>query len=210
MCIRDRLNTGANIPIGLNMEQQRREAIRGAFYVDQLLSGTSPNMTATEVVQRQEERMRVIGPVLGSLRHERGKPLRDRGFSLMLRSDMLAIPPEILQGRDIDIEYVSPLAKVQKSTSLNSTMKALEILLPLSQSLPVGDHLDADGLVRHVTDSLGVPKSVLKTNAEVAEIREQRQQMQAEQMERQQDQEDVNTALQASQAVRMVGSGQGN
>jgi hypothetical protein len=26
------LNTGANIPIGLNMEQQRREAIRGAFY----------------------------------------------------------------------------------------------------------------------------------------------------------------------------------
>ena len=89
-------------------------------------------------------------------------------------------------------------------------MKALEILLPLSQSLPVGDHLDADGLVRHVTDSLGVPKSVLKTNAEVAEIREQRQIMEQEQMERQQDQEDVNTALQASQAVRMVGSGQGN
>jgi hypothetical protein len=34
--------------------------------------------------------------------------------------------------------------------------------------------------------------------------------MQQEQMERQQDQEDVNTALQASQAVRMVGGGQGN
>ena len=204
------LNTGANIPIGLNMEQQRREAIRSAFYVDQLLSGTSPNMTATEVVQRQEERMRVIGPVLGRLMNEMLKPLIDRVFSLMLRNEMLAIPPEILQGRDIDIEYVSPLAKVQKSTSLNSTMKALEILLPLSQSLPVGDHLDADGLVRHVTDSLGVPKSVLRTNAEVAEIREQRQQMQEEQMERQQDQEDVNTALQASQAVRMVGGGQGN
>ena len=86
-------------------------------------------------------------------------------------------------------------------------MKALEILLPLSQSLPVGDQLDADGLVRHVTDSLGVPKSVLKTNAEVAEIREQREQMQQEQMERQQDQEDVNTVLQASQAARMVSSG---
>jgi hypothetical protein len=192
------------------MEQQRREAIRSAFYVDQLLSGTSPNMTATEVVQRQEERMRVIGPVLGRLMNEMLKPLIDRVFSLMLRNEMLAIPPEILQGRDIDIEYVSPLAKVQKSTSLNSTMKALEILLPLSQSLPVGDHLDADGLVRHVTDSLGVPKSVLKTNAEVAEIREQRQIMEQEQMERQQDQEDVNTALQASQAVRMVGGGQGN
>ena len=58
------LNTGANIPIGLSMEEQRRTAIRSAFYVDQLLTGGSPNMTATEVVQRQEERMRVSDPVL--------------------------------------------------------------------------------------------------------------------------------------------------
>jgi hypothetical protein len=192
------------------MEQQRREAIRSGFYVDQLLSGTSPNMTATEVVQRQEERMRVIGPVLGRLMNEMLKPLIDRVFSLMLRNEMLPFPPDVLQGRDIDIEYVSPLAKVQKSTSLNSTMKALEILLPLSQSLPVGDHLDADGLVRHVTDSLGVPKTVLRTNAEVAKIREERAAAQQEQLERQQEQEDVNTALQGAQAVRMVGGGQGS
>ena len=192
------------------MEQQRREAIRSAFYVDQLLSGTSPNMTATEVVQRQEERMRVIGPVLGRLMNEMLRPLIDRVFALMLRNEMLSVPPEKLQGRDIDIEYVSPLAKVQKSTSLNSTMRALEILLPLSQSVPIGDHLDEDGLVRHVTDSLGVPKSVLRTNAEIQQIREQRQQMQQEQMERQREQEDVNTALQGAQAVRMVGGGQGS
>tara|TARA_R100000234_G_scaffold56764_2_gene34257 strand:- start:3277 stop:4878 length:1602 start_codon:yes stop_codon:yes gene_type:complete len=204
------LNTGANIPIGLNMEQQRRESIRSAFYVDQLLSGTSPNMTATEVVQRQEERMRVIGPVLGRLMNEMLRPLIDRVFALMLREEMLSVPPEILQGRDIDIEYVSPLAKVQKSSSLNSTMKALEILLPLSQSLPVGDHLDADGLVRHVTDSLGVPKTVLRSSAEINETREARQKMQEQQMARQREQEDVNTALQGAQAARMVGAGAGN
>jgi hypothetical protein len=143
------LNTGANIPIGLNMEEQRRAAIRSAFYVDQLLSGQSPNMTATEVVQRNEERLRVIGPVLGRLMNEMLRPLIDRVFALMLRSDMLAQPPEILQGRDVDIEYVSPLARAQKSSSLNSTMKALEILMPLSQAIPVADHIDADGLVKH-------------------------------------------------------------
>ena len=154
--------------------------------------------------------MRVIGPVLGRLMNEMLRPLIDRVFALMLRNEMLSVPPEILQGRDIDIEYVSPLAKVQKSTSLNSTMRALEILLPLSQSVPIGDHLDEDGLVRHVTDSLGVPKSVLRTNAEIQQIREQRQQMQQEQMERQREQEDVNTALQGAQAVRMVGGGQGS
>lgn len=198
------LNTGANIPIGLSMEEQRRAAVRSAFYVDQILSAATPNMTATEVVQRQEERMRVIGPVLGRLMNEMLRPLIDRTFALMLREEMLAIPPESLQGRDLDIEYVSPLARAQKSSSLNSTMKALEILLPLSQSLPVGDHLNPDGLVNHVVDTLGVPKEVLFPQAQIEQTRQQRAAMEAEQMQRQQDAEDVSNVAQAAQAVRMV------
>ena len=199
------LQAGANIPIGLSMEDQRRMAIRSAFYVDQLLFGSTPNMTATEVVQRQEERMRVIGPVLGRLMNEMLRPLIDRVFGLMLRSEMLAIPPEVLQGADVDIEYVSPLARAQKSSSLNSTMKALEVLMPLAQALPVADHIDPDGLVRHITEALGVPKTTLKTQREVNDLREQRAAQEQEMMERQQTQEDVYTAAQAAQATRMVG-----
>ena len=83
-------------------------------------------------------------------------------------------------------------------------MKALEILLPLAQSLPVGDHLDPDGLVQHITDALGVPKTTLKSQREVDETRQQRQQAEAEAMQRQREQEDVYTAAQAGQAVRMI------
>ena len=198
------LNVGANIPIGLQMEEQRRQAIRSAFYVDQLLSGGAPNMTATEVIQRQEERMRVLSPALGRLMNEMLRPLVERTFALMLRADMLEVAPEILQGRDVDIEYVSPLARAQKSSSLNNTMKALEILMPLSQSLPVGDHVDPDGLVRHITDALGVPKTILNSDEEIAQQRQQRAAQQAQMQERQETQEDVYTAAQAAQAVRMV------
>ena len=198
------LNTGSNIPIGLQMGEQRRQAIRSAFYVDQLLSGGAPNMTATEVIQRQEERMRVLSPALGRLMNEMLRPLVERTFALMLRNDMLDVAPEILQGRDVDIEYVSPLARAQKSSSLNNTMKALEILMPLAQSLPVGDHVDPDGLVRHITDALGVPKTVLNSDEEIAQQRQQRAAQQAQMQERQETQEDVYTAAQAAQAVRMV------
>ena len=198
------LNTGANIPIGLNMEEQRRTAIRSAFYVDQLLTGGSPNMTATEVVQRQEERMRVIGPVLGRLMNEMLRPTIDRVFALMLRADMLAPPPEILQGLDVDVEYVSPLARAQKSSSLNSTMKALEILLPLAQALPVADHINADGLVNHIMDSLGVPKKVVKPQSEVDAGREEQAAQQQAMMERQEASQDVQDVAQIAQASRMV------
>ena len=198
------LNTGANIPIGLNMEEQRRTAIRSAFYVDQLLTGGSPNMTATEVVQRQEERMRVIGLVLGRLMNEMLRPMIDRVFALMLRADMLAPPPEILQGLDVDVEYVSPLARAQKSSSLNSTMKALEILLPLAQALPVADHINADGLVNHIMDSLGVPKKVVKPQSEVDAGREEQAAQQQAMMERQEASQDVQDVAQIAQASRMV------
>tara|TARA_R100001082_G_scaffold110369_1_gene90120 strand:+ start:442 stop:2031 length:1590 start_codon:yes stop_codon:yes gene_type:complete len=198
------LNTGANIPIGLNMEEQRRTAIRSAFFIDQLLTGGTPNMTATEIIQRQEERMRVIGPVLGRLMNEMLRPLIDRVFSLMLRADMIQQAPEILQGRNVDIEYVSPLARAQKSSSLNSTMKALEILMPLAQMLPVGDHIDPDGLVKHVTESLGVPKTTLRSSAEIQETRQARAEAEQKQMQAMEDTQDVQNVAQIAQASRMI------
>ena len=51
---------------------------------------------------------------------------------------MFAQAPEFLSGQDIEIEYVSPLAKAQKSTELQSIMRAIEIwdhLLMLLQYL---------------------------------------------------------------------------
>ncbi len=110
------LNIGANTPLGLNMEEQRRNSIRNAFYVNQLMMQQGPQMTATEVIQRNEEKMRLLGPVLGRLQSELLKPLIDRCFALILRKNLFRPAPEFLSGKDIEIEYVSPLAKAQKST----------------------------------------------------------------------------------------------
>ena len=78
------LNIGANNPLGLNMEEQRRDSIRNAFYVNQLQLQQGPQMTATEVIQRNEEKMRLLGPVLGRLQSELLKPLIDRAFAIIL------------------------------------------------------------------------------------------------------------------------------
>ena len=40
------------------MEEQRRKAIRENFFVDQLMMIQGVNMTATEVMQRTEDKMR--------------------------------------------------------------------------------------------------------------------------------------------------------
>jgi len=176
------LNIGANNPLGLNMEQQRRDSIRAVFYVNQLMMQQGPQMTATEVIQRNEEKMRLLGPVLGRLQSELLKPLIDRVFAVLLRNNMLPQAPEFLSGRDVEIEYVSPLAKAQKSTELQSIMRAVEILGSLANVAPVFDYVNFDNLVKHLADIVGVPQKILKTQSQVNAER-QAQAQQQEQMQ---------------------------
>ena len=180
------LNIGANNPLGLNMEQQRRESIRAVFYVNQLMMQQGPQMTATEVIQRNEEKMRLLGPVLGRLQSELLKPLIDRVFAVLLRNNMLPQAPDFLSGRDVEIEYVSPLAKAQKSTELQSIMRAVEILGSLANVAPVFDYVNFDNLVKHLADIVGVPQKILKTQSQVNAERQQQAQQQEQMQQMQQ------------------------
>ena len=188
------LNIGANTPLGLNMEEQRRDSIRNAFYVNQLMMQNGPQMTATEVIQRNEEKMRLLGPVLGRLQSELLKPLIDRAFSLILRKNLFPQAPEFLAGQDVEIEYVSPLAKAQKSTELQSIMRGIEILGSLANVAPVFDHVNMDKLVKHLMDVVGVPQKVLKSESEVQADRQAAQEQQAQQQQMAQMQQLAETA----------------
>jgi len=170
------LNIGANNPLGLNMEEQRRNAIRDTFYVNQLMMQNGPQMTATEVVQRNEEKMRLLGPVLGRLQSELLRPMIDRTFAILLRKKLFRPVPDFLNGQDIQIEYVSPLAKAQKTSELQSIMRAIEILGSLSNVAPVFDYINIDNLIIHLADIVGVPAKVLNSRGEVNAIRQQKQQ----------------------------------
>ena len=175
------LNIGANNPLGENQLEQRRTAIRAAFYVDQLVTGNRPGMTATEVIQKSTEKMRILAPLTGRLQSELLRPLIDRIFNLISKKKGFAPAPETMAGNEIDIEYVSPLAKAQRQGDVQASLELFQFLAPLMQVDPnVVDFLDVDGLAKHIIKTTGVPASVVRGAEEVAAIREQKQQMQAQ------------------------------
>ena len=175
------LNIGANNPLGENQLEQRRTAIRAAFYVDQLVTGNRPGMTATEVIQKSTEKMRILAPLTGRLQSELLRPLIDRIFNLISKKKGFAPAPETMAGNEIDIEYVSPLAKAQRQGDIQASLELFQFLAPLMQVDPnVVDFLDVDGLAKHIIKTTGVPASVVRGAEEVAVIREQKQQMQAQ------------------------------
>jgi len=207
---RDRIEPlliGANNQLGITMENQRRESISKTFHVDQLLIATNRNMTATEVMSRNEEKMRILGPVLGRLQSELLQPLIIRVFNVMLRKNLFSPAPQMLSQQEIQIEYVSPMALAQKGQELQSIMKALEIFGSISQIVPVQDWLDESGLVKHVSSTLGLPAKIIKSDAEVAQMREQKAVEAQQQAEQQQLLQETEMARNAAPLAKVISDG---
>lgn len=166
------LQAGGNIGLGLELEEQRREAVRQAFYFSLLLMVQQPNQTATEVLARQEEKLRLMGPHLGRIQAEFLDPLIRRQFGIMRRANQLPPPPRQLQARGVRIEYVSPLARAQRAGEGAAIVRALEALAPIGAVKPeIYDNIDADAAARALTQSFGAPNHLLRSKAAVADLR---------------------------------------
>lgn len=177
--------TGGKINLGFQLEEQRRTAIREAFFYSlMMLAGGPPGSpsyrTAYEVMVQNEERMRVMGPQLARLQSEFLDPLITRVFAIMFRANAFAPPPPMLaQYPGLDVEYVSPLARAQKAQRGGATVRAIQAVMPLAQTDPgVMDNFDTDFIARDLADAYGMPARGLRDPREVAKVRQQRVQSQ--------------------------------
>ena len=201
------LQIGANNPLGLNMEDQRRSSISRTFHVDQLLIQENRTMTATEVMQRNQEKMRILGPVIGRLQQELLQPLIIRVFNIMLRDKQFLTAPDILTNQEIDIEYVSPVAIAQKGSQIEGIMRGLELFGSMAQAMPVMDYIDENGFIKQIIDILGLPASMIKSDAQVQQIRQERAAEQQQQMEMQQQLAESQMAKTAAPLAKVVQDG---
>jgi hypothetical protein len=206
---RDRLEPlqiGSNTPVALNMEEQRRQAVRSAFYVDHLQLNQGPNMTATEVLQRTEQSMRMLGPVLGRLQSELLQPMISRCWAIMSKQEAFPQPPEFLQGTgDIEIEYVSPLARAQRKGDAQSLVQLMEFMQPLMAIDPgIADYLDMDGMAQHLIKTLSIPATIVRGEQEVLGKRDERAAQQAQQAEMQEAMQLAQAAGKAAPMVKAV------
>ena len=149
------------------MLQDVRMRIREGFFIDQLQLQQGPQMTATEVLQRTEEKLRLLGPVMGRLQSELLSPLINRVFGLLARQGKLPPVPEVLQNSDYSIEYVSPLARAQKQIEANSLMRVFEIGSPILQLQPEsGRVFKGEDTIRWLMGLFGVPITLTESAEE--------------------------------------------
>lgn len=179
-----------------------RERIRGSFYADlflMLANQTDARMTATEVAERHEEKLLMLGPVLERLQNELLDPLIDITFDRMIEAGIVPPPPESIQGINLNVEYVSMLAQAQRAVGTNSIDRFVGTLGQVAQYKPeVLDKLDTDKWADSYADMLGVDPELIVQKEQVDQIRLQRAQAQAKQAQ-------MDQLNQASQTAKNLG-----
>ena len=177
------LNVGADLNIGSELLAGIQKIIRDSFFIDQLVFRDGPTMTATEVVQRQQEALKLLGPAIGRLQSEYLTPLISKVFSIYARSGRFGPIPEELLKSEYEISYVGPVPMLQKATDIQKFQQFLGAVSPLLQINPqVLDNFDFDTASRKIADSLNIWKDILRDPQEVAQMRQQEQQAQQAQM----------------------------
>lgn len=162
--------------------EKTRKSISEQFFADLFLMISNVDagkMTATEVAERAQEKMMILGPVLERLKNELLDPLIERAFNICNRAGILPPPPEEIQGRELQVSYISMIAQAQKATGLNSIRQAAQFAAELAQiqaatGSEVLDNVDFDGALREGLAAIGATPKMVRAEEDVQAARENR------------------------------------
>lgn len=101
------LTCGANFDVSQLVLSDLRDRIRHTLLADRLGLISDRDMTATEVLARNADMMRVLGATYGRLLHEFIRPLCERGLQILSRRGV--IEPISLHS-DAELKYLAPIA----------------------------------------------------------------------------------------------------
>jgi len=182
--------------------QDVRERINRAFYADLFLmmanDARNQPRTATEIDERREEKLLVLGPVLQRINHDFLDPLIDNMFARVNSAGMVPEPPEELDGVPLKVDYISMMARAQQSQGILGIQDTAQFVGSLAAINPeVVDKFDFDQSVDEFGELRGVPQGIIRTDDQVAESRKARAQQQQQQAAMEQ-------GMQAAQGAKML------
>ena len=109
------LSSGADFDVSQIILKDLRERIRHALLADRLGLLSEKEMTATEIMARNSDMMRILGATYGRLLHEFIRPLTDRGLQILSRRGVIA---PIALNSDAELKYIAPIAQMAVSENL--------------------------------------------------------------------------------------------
>lgn len=174
------LPTGS-MQIGKELMDDERMAINDAFLVTlfQILVET-PQMTATEVLERAREKGALLSPTMGRFQSESIGPQIEREFDLLAWQGLIPPPPQALveAGAEYKAEYDAPLNRAMRSDEAAGIMRSMQWAAEIAaqtQDPSVMDFFDTDVIMPELMAINGAPFRFSRDLESVAALRKGRQ-----------------------------------
>lgn len=149
----------------------------------------SPQMTATEVLERAQEKGALLSPTMGRQQEGLGRQI-DREIDIVAAHGYfdddgpLPIPQSIKRARerypdDYVVQYTSPLSRMQNSSEALGAERIVQSITPLLGIDPtLWDNIDGDEYIDILKESYGTPARLMRSKEEKAALREGRERQQ--------------------------------
>ena len=175
-------NLGRGIQEGAHLIDRQDASVRRMFMVDLFMLLESVNqsqMTATEVIERVEEKTDAIAPVVDRLQTELYRMMIERVVSLLDTAGVLPDPPPELAEEEYEILYTTRLDAKLQTVRVMAVLAAAEDIARVNaaaQEIPeIGAVLKLDKVAHGIAQAYGVDPEWLRSAREAAKYRQQYQ-----------------------------------
>lgn len=162
-------------------------AIKKNLYSEMLGDPNRTPASATEVAERMADLSRRIGSAFGRLQIELVQPVLQRVIYILKKQGRIEVPT--INGREVKIKSVSPLAQAQANQDISSVSRFLELAQSAFGPEAMQILINSEMTAAYLAKKFGVPDSLIRDEDERKEIVALMQQMQQVETQAQQPME---------------------
>lgn len=169
--------------------EKLKKSIKDIFYNDlfaMILNTAEHTRTATEVNELKEEKMVLLSPLLEQI-HNGLNQIISWVFSECMENGILPEAPELINGKHMEIEFVSTLAQAQKAVKISAMERFTTFTINLAQTLDksLSMKLNAAKIIDDYADYANISPEQLISNTELERLKQvqQEEEARAEQIE---------------------------
>jgi hypothetical protein len=149
--------------------------IKRALYNDMLGDPNKTPATATEVAERMADLSRRMGSAFGRLQAELVQPVLQRVIYILKKQGRVEVPT--VNGREVKVRSVSPLAQAQANQDISSVARFLELVGGAFGPEMLQLLIDGEQTAIHLAKKFGVPESLIRDEEQRRQIAALAQQM---------------------------------
>jgi len=178
-----RLPSAADFNVGQIILDDLKKSIKSILFVDQLGEIDAPVKSATEVAYRAQNVAKQLGSAYGRMQCEAVAKLFTRGLFILEEFGIIELDDFTVDGHNIDIQHVSPLAMAQDQEELNAIMQYAEIIGRTFGPEALMAMTNPLGYATELARLLHVKTDILPTQEQLDAIKQMAQQQMAAQQQ---------------------------